>query len=101
MQIAWSDGELREYRASDLREKCPCATCREKRSAKPDPKAGGMLELNVLSAAEAETVSQGGVKVAGMRPVGSYAYNIEFSDGHATGLFTFELLRELGETVGK
>lgn len=101
LQIAWSDGEIRAYQAAELRDKCPCATCREKRSAKPEPKAGGMIELNVLSPAEAETISQGGVKVAGMNPVGSYAYNIEFSDGHNTGLFTFDLLRSLGAVTTK
>jgi DUF971 family protein len=28
--------------------------------------------------------------------VGSYAYSIAFSDGHDTGIYPFELLRELG-----
>jgi len=31
-----------------------------------------------------------------MDPVGNYAYRILFSDGHDTGIFTLELLRELG-----
>jgi DUF971 family protein len=34
--------------------------------------------------------------VAGMKPVGQYAYSIEFSDGHDTGIYTLEYLRELG-----
>jgi len=34
-----------------------------------------------------------------MKPVGNYAYTISFSDGHDTGIFTFELLRELGTEV--
>jgi DUF971 family protein len=32
-----------------------------------------------------------------MRPAGNYAYGIEFSDGHSTGIYTFERLFELGE----
>jgi DUF971 family protein len=28
--------------------------------------------------------------------VGHYAYTIRFSDGHDTGIYTFELLQELG-----
>ena len=36
------------------------------------------------------------MRVVGMKPVGNYAYGIEFSDGHDTGIYTFELLRELG-----
>ena len=34
-----------------------------------------------------------------MKPVGNYAYSIAFSDGHDTGIFTFEFLRELGTEV--
>ena len=36
------------------------------------------------------------LKVLGMQPVGNYAYSIEFSDGHDTGIYTFDLLRRLG-----
>ncbi len=35
-----------------------------------------------------------------MKPVGNYAYSIEFSDGHDTGIYTFEYLRELGREAG-
>ncbi len=85
--IEWSDGEKRSYLFSELRDKCPCASCREKRS---QPPAASTL-LPVLSAAEARPL-----KVQGMKPVGNYAYSIEFSDGHDTGIYTFEFLRELG-----
>jgi DUF971 family protein len=30
-----------------------------------------------------------------MRPVGQYAYSIAFTDGHDTGIYTLEYLREL------
>jgi len=33
--------------------------------------------------------------VVGMTPVGQYAYSIEFSDGHSSGIYTLEYLREL------
>lgn len=90
--IEWSDGQNRSYAFSELREKCPCATCREKRSQPPS--ASNLLP--VLSAAEARPL-----KVLGMKPVGNYAYAIEFSDGHDTGIYTFELLREIGRTEGE
>jgi DUF971 family protein len=50
--------------------------------------------LNVLQPGEAEPLS-----IADVRPVGSYAYTIVFSDGHDTGIFTLERLRELGEAA--
>ena len=36
------------------------------------------------------------LSIAGMQPVGQYAYSIEFSDGHSSGIYTLEYLRELG-----
>lgn len=88
--IEWSDGETRLYGVGELRNKCPCATCREKRI---QPPAAPSL-LTVLSPAEARPLV-----LQGMKPVGHYAYSIQFSDGHDTGIYTLELLRQLGEPV--
>lgn len=88
LQIEWSDGKTHTYRAADLRAGCPCATCREKRSSPPPPTD----QLTVLSLAETQSIS-----ITGMQPVGTYAYRIDFSDGHNSGLFTLERLREMGE----
>jgi DUF971 family protein len=90
LRIAWSDGQVREYAIRELRDKCPCATCREKRNAPPPPATA----LPILSAAEAAPLG-----IAAMNPVGRYAYGIDFSDGHDTGIFTLESLREMGEEV--
>ena len=90
LEIQWSDGATRRYRFRELRDACPCATCREKRNAPPpDP-----LSLPMLSQAEITPLM-----ITGMKPVGNYAYTIAFSDGHDTGIFSFSLLRELGEKV--
>jgi DUF971 family protein len=88
--IVWSDGQQREITFNELRKACPCATCREKRAKPPEPSGG----LQVLSMAEARPL-----KILGMKPVGNYAYSIAFSDGHDTGIFTLEFLRELGQEV--
>ena len=90
LQIAWSDGQVRRYAISELREKCPCATCREKRNAPPP----SPTQLTVLSPQEAVPLA-----IAGMKPIGNYAYSIDFTDGHNTGLYTLEFLRELGAEV--
>jgi DUF971 family protein len=88
--IEWSDGQVREYLIADLRQKCPCATCREKRRA-------GQAQPNVLpilSLTEAQPM-----RITAMRPVGHYAYAIHFADGHNTGIYTLESLRELGQQI--
>ncbi len=89
LSIVWSDGQRREYPFQQLRDRCPCATCREKRAQTAPPSL-----FTILKPEEARPLT-----VLGMKPVGNYAYSIEFSDGHDTGIFTFELLRELGQPV--
>lgn len=91
VQITWSDGEILNYPFSELRSACPCATCREKKRAEASRPKG---LLQVLSAAETVPLA-----VNHMRPVGNYAYNIDFSDGHSSGLFTMDLLREIGKPI--
>ncbi len=90
IEIAWSDGSRRRYSIEELRGACPCASCREKLNAPPPPSD----TLPVLSAAEAQPM-----RINGMTPVGTYAYTIEFSDGHDTGIFSYDLLRSLGNDV--
>ncbi len=86
LRIDWDNGHRSEYPVRQLRDNCPCATCREKRSAPTNP-----LQLNILSVEETRPLS-----IAGMKPVGNYAYGIQFSDGHDTGIYSLEFLRELG-----
>jgi DUF971 family protein len=83
--IDWSDGLRTSYSWQQLRSNCPCAGCREERLGPPDP-------LRVLKPAELLPL-----KPVSITAVGYYAYRIVWSDGHDSGLFTLEQLRQLGE----
>ena len=86
--IEWGDGCQHEFALDDLRRQCPCATCRDERNAKKaDPQSEAQMALPVLSGGEAKPL-----RIDSMRPVGAYAYNIVFSDGHSSGIFTFAML---------
>ena len=37
-----------------------------------------------------------GVEATGWERIGNYAIRFEFSDGHRTGLYSYDLLRQLG-----
>jgi DUF971 family protein len=86
IEISWNDGSSQVLSPRMLRNACPCATCREKRSAEPPPSL-----LTVLSPEEVQPLA-----VTGMKPVGHYAYSIDFSDGHSTGIYLFDYLHSLG-----
>lgn len=81
--ITWSDGLKATIAWRRLRDQCPCANCRIARAAPP-------ADLPVLTPQEA-----GPIRGTAMNPVGNYAYQIEFSDGHRTGIFSFDFLRDL------
>lgn len=87
LTIQWSDDVRQNCGVKRLRDSCPCATCREKRRAPPEP-------ANPLAVLTPEQLAP--LQIRGMKPVGNYAYSIDFSDGHNTGIYTFEFLRELG-----
>jgi DUF971 family protein len=81
--IQWSDGHRSVHAWKHLRDHCPCATCREERNTPPDP-------FRILNPAELVPL-----KPVSVTPVGHYAYKITWSDGHDTGIYTLEHLREL------
>lgn len=83
LAIDWSDGRRRRYDIGELRRRCPCATCRYERDAEG-------CTVGTPEDFSSVTLSQ-------VLPVGNYAYNIQFSDGHSTGIFSLEMLLELGE----
>ena len=80
IQFAWSDGVERALPDRALRLACPCAFC--------------VHELTGRRLLQPAQVADG-VRIRDMQPVGNYAYRIQFDDGHDTGIYTLERLREL------
>src|SRR5262249_49899912 len=83
LEIEWSDGLRCRLTWRQLRDACPCAGCREERQQPPNP-------LRILNPSELVPLAP-----VSMPRVGRYAYKIVWSDGHDTGIFTIEHLREL------
>jgi ATP-binding protein involved in chromosome partitioning len=68
------------YPARDLRLACPCAACVEEMSGKP------LLDPATVDAA---------IRPVSVALVGAYGLRIQWSDGHATGIYTFRHLLEV------
>ena len=85
LSVLWEDGKTHDFDVRDLRLACRCAFCVEESSGRPllDPK----------------TVSPD-VGPRTVTSVGRYAISFHWSDGHATGIYSFEHLRELGDSGG-
>jgi DUF971 family protein len=80
--IDWADGHVSRFEATALRLSCPCAFCQGE-AGRP-----GWLDTNPeLTAAQTQLVD--------MRLVGAYAIAPTWGDGHDTGYYTFESLREM------
>jgi DUF971 family protein len=77
LAVAWSDGHRSLYPLKLLRERCPCAGCVDEWTGKRtvDP-AAIPADIRPLE----------------MKPVGRYAVQIGWSDGHSTGIYSWDLL---------
>lgn len=82
LSIRWSDDAETRYNAVQLRRNCPCASCVNEWTGERILKAESV----------AEDIAIGSTSV-----VGRYALNFHFSDGHDTGIFSFQFLRKLAE----
>jgi DUF971 family protein len=90
MDIEWDDGHRTHYGFQWLRDACPCATCTEERNnhgrkpGEPAKAASTLLPMYKEPARPKE-----------VKPVGRYALNIAWNDGHASGIYSWDYLREL------
>ena len=80
--IEWGTGNLREYAWDVLRKVCPCAGCRSKRgqvSVSSDPMVFNLTPVNSYELEQIEVI-------------GNYAIKLMWSDGHSTGIYSWDYL---------
>jgi ATP-binding protein involved in chromosome partitioning len=81
LAIVWADGRESRYDVRELRLACGCAQCVDEWSGE-----GRLDPASVPS----------DVHPIRIEPVGRYAIQVEWSDGHSSGIYPFRRLRELG-----
>ncbi|MFN8007866.1 MAG: DUF971 domain-containing protein [Terriglobia bacterium] len=81
--ISWNDGHEATYSYAFLRQHCPCAACRES-----PPVVKSSPDLFPI-------YGKGPIELTGASPVGHYAIQFTWNDGHATGIYTYSYLREI------
>lgn len=85
LEIQWKDSHHSELFYRLLREKCPCARCQATRVGK-DP-------FHILPSGDFFE----NLRLLDIQRVGRYAVRLIWNDGHRTGIYTFQFLRELSE----
>lgn len=87
LTIEWSDGTASYYSIAYLRRMSPSADMRQLREdMKKNP-------LTVLPSSAGK--SAGPLVALGAELVGNYALKIRFSDGHDSGIYSWEYLRQI------
>jgi len=80
LEITWEEGHVSAYPASYLRERCPCAGCVDEWTGEKRI-APGTIPTDL--------------KMVTIDLVGQYALTFTWSDGHRTGIYSFQMLRGL------
>ena len=85
LEVTWPDGRVDRLSYHTIRSQCPCAGCRDEWTGQRilDP---GSIRPDL--------------KLAGMENIGTYAVQFAWNDGHSSGLYTWELLRSIGDGGG-
>jgi DUF971 family protein len=80
LRISWADEKVCDYDAAGLRRACPCAQCVNEWTGERTLKADAISDE---------------VEIKDVSIVGRYALNFRWSDGHETGIYSFQYLRDL------
>jgi DUF971 family protein len=84
LSVTWEDGLSCDFTLARLRRDCPCAACKETRKRVTNSRLAvlpdtGSVPLSIVDA----------------KLVGNYALRIDWSDGHSSGIYSFDYLRSL------
>lgn len=82
--IKWSDGHESTFPLFGLRKNCPCVTCR-----------GGHGRMDSFDRSLFYVEPTQHFEIEDIKQIGNHAIQITWNDGHNTGMYQWETLREL------
>jgi len=83
LTVTWSDGHESVYSFAGLRAVCPCVECKGGHAHMGGPPDPRIVRDAVDDSLDLQRIEQ----------VGSYALQFHWSDGHSTGIYTWDMLR--------
>jgi DUF971 family protein len=88
LEIDWQDGHKSTWSFAWLRAACPCATCVDERKTE-----GRRIGQPGIKPTELLPMYKAPAKPATAHPVGRYALQFNWLDGHSGGIYSWEYLR--------
>ena len=89
IKIDWRDGHHSSYTAAYLRDECPCASCTGAHGTTPQKTNFSSPQANPFQ------LYKPAPKMENVEEVGSYAIRIFWNDGHNTGIYSYDHLRNI------
>ena len=86
LAVKWNDEKESYIHLKVLRDHCPCAYCSGETDAFGNVYKGPQRNLGEMA-----------YKVNKMEKIGHYAIRIFWGDHHSDGLYTYKMLRKLGD----
>lgn len=90
VEIEWRDGHQSAWNFAWLRHACPCATCQEDRD-----KTGREIGAAPAKPKTLLVMYEPPVRPVEVTPVGKYALKFKWTDGHESGIYSWEYLRRV------
>lgn len=86
LAVKWEDGSESYFTLEQLRRACPCAGCKGEADIMGNLYKGPELPLTPAS-----------FQLRSLVRVGTYALQPVWADGHNTGIYSFDYLKQLAE----
>lgn len=84
LYIKWDDETESTIGLKYLRDECPCANCK-----------GETILLKTYRPPKLNFITEGMYEIRNIEVVGGYAIQITWKDGHNTGIYSWEYLKQL------
>jgi DUF971 family protein len=82
--FTWSDDTVTEIQLEKLRDNCPCVSCQ-----------GETVLFSSYIPIKSPFKAAGFYEIEKIEPVGNYAIQITWKDKHSTGIYSWELIKDL------
>lgn len=87
LKFEWADGYSATIKVETFRKECPCANCK-----------GETIAGKVVAFPKMQMFTPGLNELKSLQLVGNYAVTATWGDGHDTGIYDWDYLRQICET---